>query len=267
MEITKKRALITGASSGIGLECARLFAKQHCNLLLLARNGDALEKLAEELVDQYGVNVDILVEDVCETKQLQEHLLTYIDQKPIQIAIINHGVGQFGRFVHTSWDQIEPVLNTNITGAAAIAHSVLPSMVEAEEGSVVFISSILGKRSVANNAAYCASKFALHGLADALRLEVRPHGVHIGIVAPSRTETGFRDRMMVSEEPGKPVVSQVSDHPSVVAKHVLRCIRKRKREIVVSVWGKLFSYIGYHFPRSSDMILARAVPKPSPIKE
>lgn len=267
MEIKNKRALITGASSGIGLECARLFAKQQCNLLLLARNEEALRTIARDISSQFGVEVDVLPADVRDIAQLQKQLLQCITEKPVQIAIINHGIGQYGRFANTSWDKIETVLRTNIDGAIAVAHSVLPGMIEEKQGSLVFISSILGKRSVANNAAYCASKFALHGLADALRLEVRPFGVHVGIVAPSRTETGFRERMLISEHPGKSIVAQVSDPPSRVAKQVLRCVRKRKRELVVSFGGKFFSYFGYHFPRSSDWILSRTVPEPGSLNK
>jgi len=261
MNIENKRVLITGASSGIGKETAMLFASHGASLVLAARRANALEELASTLRETYRCNADILPLDASETQSARNAVQTYLLDHPIDIAIVNHGIGQYGRFAQSAWSDLEPVLLTNFIGAANIAHTVLPGMVERKQGSVVFISSVLGKRAVPNNAAYCASKFALHGLADALRLEVRKSGVHIGVVAPSRTDTPFFRSMKYSERQGKPAFQQFNP-PSFVAGQIYRCVAEEKREIIVSLPGKVFCAAGYHFPRLTDWILARKVPVP-----
>ena len=261
MNVKGKRALITGASAGIGKETAKLFASKGCNLLLLARDAERLQELQASLHTEYGIDADILPQDVSEPKQLLDRLEAYQKTRQIDIAIANAAQGQYGRVANTSWDEMEPILRINIDGAIATARGVVQQMIQRGSGSIIFVSSILGKRSMQNNAVYCATKFALHGFADGLRLEVKKSGVHVGMVCPSRTATEIRERMIYSERPVNPPM-QVTDPPEVAAKAILRCVERRCRENIVSLPGKAFAYVGYHFPRISDFLLSRSVPEP-----
>ncbi|MDT8325410.1 MAG: SDR family NAD(P)-dependent oxidoreductase, partial [Bacteroidota bacterium] len=180
----------------------------------------------------------------------------------IDVGIINAGMGQYGPFAASPWRDIEPLLRLNIDGALATARALLPGMRERRRGSIVLVSSTLGKRAVPYNAAYCASKYALHGFSDALRLELRPYGIHVGVVCPARTDTDFFSRMTYSV-PQQKSRNVPTSSPGRVADAIIRCIRRRRREVVVSPEGKLFAFVGSHFPRLTDAILFYSVPRPT----
>ncbi len=256
-----KTVLITGASRGIGRSTAELFAREGASLILLSRDRDALESLAKNLREKYSVEVRVAAQDLTRTAEARILLAGIIEETGrIDIAICNAGIGQYGPVSRTAWKDIDHVLRLNVEGALLVAHALLPGMVRRRCGSIVFISSALGKRTVPYNAIYCASKFALHGFADALRLEVKSAGVHVGVVCPARTSTPFHDAILFSTERRTQRRVPVSS-PEKVARAILLCVLRRRREIVVSLGGKFFSYVGLHFPRIADMIISRAVPK------
>lgn len=255
-----KRTLITGASSGIGRAAALRFAEAGSDLLLLGRDRPRLETAAAEIGAQTGVRIHLLTADIADTGTLRTVIADAIAERPVDVVIANAGFGQYGPFALSPWTDIEAVLRTNIDGTMATVHAVLPSMLARKAGSVILISSVLGKRAIQWNAAYCASKFALHGFADAIRLELRPHGVHVGVVCPARTSTDFFSRMIFSH-PQERRREVPESPPSRVAEAILRTVLRRRRETVVSAGGMLYAYAGYHFPRVSDHILSLAVPR------
>lgn len=251
--------LITGASAGIGRSVAREFAAHGSDLLLLSRDGGRLKELADNLALEHRVNAEILVQDVSECDGLMSAVTTAAERRPVHTAIINAGIGQYGAFAFAPWEHIETVLRTNLLGAIATARAVLPPMVARRSGSVVFISSVLGRRAIQWNAAYTAAKFGMNGFADALRLEMRGHGVHVAVVNPARTATEFYRRMIYSHIQHR-TRKVPESHPDTVARAIYGAVRHRRREVTISLGGKLFVFAGRHFPRLTDAILARAVP-------
>ncbi|MBR9976273.1 MAG: SDR family NAD(P)-dependent oxidoreductase [Bacteroidetes bacterium] len=253
--------VITGASEGIGRATAARFAAEGHDLLLVARSGDRLASLADDLRSAHGIVCGVLVADVRDAAALRPALTAALQRRPIAAAVVNAGIGLYGPFARSAWTDIENLLRTNFDGAFATASAVLPLLLAQRGGSLVFISSIIGKRALPYNAAYCATKQGLLGLADALRLEARPYGVHVGVVCPARTDTPFFDRMTYAV-PQTTRRNVPTNPPEMVAAAVLRCVRRRRREIVVSTAGKLFAFVGWHFPRLSDYLLYRNVPRP-----
>lgn len=261
MKHNRQTVLITGASEGIGRATANLFAAQGYDLILLARNLARLEELAADLASQYAINCIPLQADVRDAEEVWQRLGQLIEGKSLAAAIINAGVGLYGPFAETNWEDTARLLRTNLDGALACTRAVLPVFRRQRAGSLVLISSTIGKRAIPYNAVYCATKQALHGFADALRLELKPWGVHVGVVCPARTATAFFDRMSYAV-PQKSRRNIPTDTPETVARAILHCVRLRRREVVVSTVGKLFSFVGYHFPRLSDYLLYRNVPRP-----
>lgn len=254
-------AVITGASEGIGRATAGLFAAEGHDLLLVARSGDRLTSLAAELRSRHGIGCEVLVADIRDAAAFRSALTDALRDRRIAAVVVNAGVGLYGPFAATPWRDIQNLLRTNFDGAFATASAVLPLLLAQRGGSLVFVSSIIGKRAMPYNAAYCATKQGLLGLADALRLEARPYGVHVGVVCPARTDTPFFERMTYSV-PQTTRRNVPTNPPEMVAAAVLRCVRRRRREIVVSAAGKLFAFVGWHFPRLSDYLLYRNVPRP-----
>jgi short-subunit dehydrogenase len=142
-------------------------------------------------------------------------------------------------------------------------------MVDRGRGRIVLVSSVVGKRGTPNYAAYSGSKFALHGIADALRPELSGTGVTVGIVCPSSTTTQFDERKMRAGVPQNKV--RVQRHSAAsVARAITRMARSRRREVVLSAEGRLMVLVNALSPRLMDWILAKtlvrrgATPPPRP---
>ena len=255
------RALITGATAGIGRSTASLFAALGCDLMLIARRNELLQAFAAQLHNEHGIEVLPLCADVSDIAALKEVLGITLEQHPVDIAILNAGIGLYGPFAATAWKEVEKVLRTNIDGAMGVTRMVIPQMLARRKGSIVFVSSVLGKRAIPWNTVYCASKQALHGFADGLRLEVRRHGVHVGIVAPARTSTDFfKSRVYSAPQTKQRKVPESS--PDIVAQAILKNVLGKRRETAVTFYGRLFCFFGYHFPRTCDFIFSRFMPSP-----
>ncbi len=253
--------LITGATEGIGRATASLYAARGYDLLLLARGSDRLSQLSTSLSDAHGVECYTLQADVQKAEELIPLIGNALSGKPLAAAIICAGIGLYGPFSRTDWSDSENVLRTNFDGAMATARAVLPQLEAQRSGSLIFISSTIGKRAIPYNAVYCATKQGLLGFADALRLEVKAKGIHVGVVCPARTDTPFFERMTYAV-PQTKRREIPTNPPEMVAEAIFRCMRGRKREIVVSTAGKLFAFVGYHFPRLTDYLLYHNVPRP-----
>jgi short-subunit dehydrogenase len=254
-------ALITGAGSGIGEATAARFAKAGYNCILLGRTSRRLELVANAITNEHGGEHTILTADVSKGEDYLRALAPRISSQPPDVAIVNAGIGLYGPVSATDWSDVNGIVRTNIDGALATVHAVLPSMLRRGGGSIVLVSSVLGKRALAYNAVYSASKAALHGFADALRLEVRQSGVHVGVVCPARTDTPFFQNMTYAVPQTRRRAVPTSA-PEVAAEAMYRCVQRRKREVVISAGGKLFVFAGVHFPRLMDFVLSRMVPTP-----
>lgn len=262
MQLKDSTVLVTGASEGIGRATALRLAAMGCHVIAASRSVPRLDSLRQTIEADGRGSCEVLPIDLTRPEDALRRLEELSARVAVDVGIVNAGMGQYGPFAASPWKDIEPLLRLNIDGALATARALLPGMRERRRGSIVLVSSTLGKRAVPYNAAYCASKYALHGFGDALRLELRPYGIHVGVVCPARTDTAFFNRMAYSVPQGKSRRVPTSS-PDRVADAVIRCVRRRRREIVVSPEGKLFAFVGSHFPRLTDTLLYHSVPRPS----
>ncbi len=262
MQFKDSTALITGASEGIGRATALRLSAMGCHVIAAARSVPRLESLREEIAAGGNGSCEILPLDLMRPADALRILEELCQRTAVDVGIVNAGMGQYGPFAASPWEDVEPLLRLNIDGALLTVRALLPGMRKRRRGSIVMISSTLGKRAVPYNAAYCASKYALHGFSDALRLELRPENIHVGVVCPARTDTAFFNRMTYSVPQGESRRVPTSS-PDRVADAVIRCIRRRRREVVVSPEGALFAFVGSHFPRLTDILLYHSVPRPT----
>jgi|SRR5579872_78974 len=176
-------AVVTGASSGIGAAVARALSASGRPLLLLARRQEKLEALglAGAVVD--GVDV-VDPEAVRRSVNEAESRLG-----PAEVLVNCAGVLHLGEFLSQAPDLVRQTLEVNVIGVANAIRAVLPSMLERRSGTIVNISSVAGRRGFADHVAYCASKHAVEGLSEALRMEVAPRGVRVIVVAPGVVDT------------------------------------------------------------------------------
>ncbi len=249
-----KVVIITGASSGIGLALAKAFAKEKAKVVLAARNIDKLQEISKTLnTDNLTVKTDVSNEDDC--KNLINK--TIIKFGKIDILINNAGISMRSLIIDTETSVIKKLMDVNFWGTVYCTKYALPHLLETK-GSVIAVSSIAGYKGLPARVGYSSSKFAIHGFMDVLRIENLKTGLHVMILAPGFTKSNIRftalkgdgsvqgetprdeDKMMTAEE---------------VAKHTLKAIKKRKRELILTSQGKLTVLLNKFFPKMMDKMV------------
>jgi len=258
---TPLRALITGASSGIGEATAYRFAREGARLALLARREDRLRRVAER-VRELGGEPLVLVADVAS----REGVAVAVARAEaafggLDVLVNNAGFGLYA-FLETVRDEdLKRIFAVNTFGALYAIQAVLPGMKRREKGVVVNVSSIVGKRALPMTGAYGATKFALQGLSESLRLELRGTGVRVSVVCPGYTETEFSQAAVNYGFPRQKPRSRVMS-AAAVAEVIWSCTRGPRREVVLTSAGKFLVGLNRFFPGAADWVLSRYMKLP-----
>ncbi len=189
--MTKKTALITGASSGIGKATALRFAQEGINLVLCGRNSQALSTLKTSLEQSVKVHVLIFdVRDKVAVKSALNHLPTEFSK--IDILINNagnaHGLDPIQSGSLDDWDAM---IDGNVKGLLYVSQPIIQQMIKTQGGHIIHIGSTAGKEVYPNGNVYCASKHAVDALNKAMRMDLNPFGIRVGAIHPGLVETNF----------------------------------------------------------------------------
>ncbi len=187
-----KTALVTGASSGIGLDMTCLLAAAGCNLILVARREELLTKLANDLAEKHGIQIHVLAADLADydaAERLVERIETL--EKSVDLLVNNAGVGIGGDFIDCDWPRIQAMLQLNVMTLTVLTHLLLPSMIRNSSGDVLLISSGVAYSPMPGFAAYGASKAFVTSFGQALGCELQGTGVNVTVVHPGATESEF----------------------------------------------------------------------------
>jgi short-subunit dehydrogenase len=184
-------ALITGASSGIGLEMARLMAADKVDLVLVARSEDKLQVLADELKSKHEVAVQVVAVDMASLDAAQT-VVDALAGKPIDYLVNNAGFGDFGAFVERDWVKLNEMLQLNITALTQLTHLLLPAMVARSSGRILNVASTAAFQPGPWMAVYYATKAYVLSFSDALSYELRKTGVSVTTLCPGATVSGFQ---------------------------------------------------------------------------
>lgn len=211
-------AVVTGASSGIGRALAVALARQGARVGAVARRADLLAGLAEE-ARAAGGTLEVATADVSDraglaaaVRQLEAAL------GPTDLLIANAGVSHHTGAEEMNVPMVEEILRVNFLGVVYAAEAVLPGMLARGRGHVVGVSSLAAFKGLPGAAAYCASKAALNGYLEGLRIELRPRGVAVTAVCP-----GFVNTAIVANNPPMPFLLE----PDAAAARILRALRRR----------------------------------------
>ena len=194
-ELAGKTALVTGASSGLGVEFARQLANAGCHLIITARREDRLVALKEELATSHPeISVDVIVMDLA-GRDAAQHLYAEITgwERPVDILINNAGYGIFGWFLDSDWDELEAMIRVNTLVPQELTHLFGRDMVERGYGKVLIVSSMIGFQATPTYAAYASAKSLSMHFGEALNLEFRGSGVTCTVLSPGVTRTEFLD--------------------------------------------------------------------------
>ncbi|MCY9589093.1 3-ketoacyl-ACP reductase [Paenibacillus chitinolyticus] len=229
MELKNKTAIITGAGKGIGKAAAAALAKEGVNLGLLARSTADLEALQKELSGTYGVNVFYASADISKPSEVQQAISSLTGELGhVDILINNAGIAQFGTVADMDPEQWERIIQVNLMGTYYVTRAVLPGMIQQNSGNIINVASTAGERGFATGSAYCASKFGVLGLTEALMQEVRKSNIRVTALTPSTVNTdlasnaglkiGDEDRMMQPEDVAELITTTLKLPPRVFIK-------------------------------------------------
>jgi uncharacterized protein len=188
-----KTALITGASSGIGYELARLFARDGYNLVLVARNQKQLVQIADELKEKHGVSVKVIAKDLSAVSAPEE-VFTELQQESIEIDVLvnNAGVATYGLFSETDLGAELRMMQVNIVTLTHLTKLLLPGMLQRRRGKILNVASTAAFQPGPLMAAYYATKAYVLSFSEALANELHGTGVNVTVLCPGPTESGFQ---------------------------------------------------------------------------
>lgn len=251
-----KVALVTGASSGIGAAAARALAGEGVRVALLARRKERLEAVADEIRRQPGQALACPA-DVTDRGAVQaavERLLSHWGR--IDLLVNNAGRGMAAPFEATTPEELRALMEVNLVGVLTVTQAVLPAMLKQRSGHVINVSSVVGRRAVPFRSAYAASKFALVGLSEALRSELRGSGIHVSLVYPIYTETEFHDAELKKVEPRRYGPVQSADR---VARAIARCARRPRPEVYPYRPARILAVLSALAPGPVDWMITRLI--------
>jgi short-subunit dehydrogenase len=188
-----KTALITGSSSGLGKEFARIHASNGNDLVLVARSKDKLEALKLELEKQFGISVYVIVKDLSDQyapKSVYDEIKTH--KITVDYLINNAGFGDFGLFAETDWEKQLEMINLNVTCLTYLTRLFLPDMIKNKSGKILNIASTAAFQPGPTMSVYFATKAFVLSFSEAIANELKGTGVTVTALCPGATETGFK---------------------------------------------------------------------------
>lgn len=192
MQATENTALVTGASAGIGAEFCRQLAPRCRRIIVVARRGEKLDRLAEELGDR--VEIRPVVADLSRAEGRDRVVRAMNELGPVDLLVNNAGIGIFGPFHETRLEDQQTQVDLHITATLALTHAVLPGMIERGRGTIINLSSTAAFSGKPNAMVYCGTKAFLNLFSRGLQEEVAEHGIRVQSLCPGFTYSEFHDR-------------------------------------------------------------------------
>ena len=255
MDLKNKTVVITGASSGIGKACAEEFARRGANLVLGARQFVTLCEIAQQLEKDFKVRAVAVQCDVSREEDC-EHLIKQakLSFNRIDVLINNAGISMRALFRDLDLVVIKNLMDINFWGTVYCTKFALPELLK-NKGSVVGVSSIAGYRGLPGRTGYSASKFAMNGFLEALRVENLKTGRHVMIAAPGFTASNIRNTALAKDGTSQGETSMDEGKMMTaeeVAKVIADGVEKRKRTLIMTSQGKLAVLMNKFLPAWVD---------------
>lgn len=251
-----KVMIITGASSGIGLACARLFASRGALLVLASRNIGKLNQIAEEVTDDPSrilcVKTDVSVEEDC--RNMIDAAVRKFGR--IDVLVNNAGISMRAPFADVDLKVIKRLMDVNFWGTVYCTKYALPWLV-ASKGSVVGVISTAGYAGLPGRTGYATSKFAIRGFLETLRMEHQDDGLHVMVFAPGYTMSNVRNAALLAdgrEQGYSPKEEEKLMSAEAVAEKMAKGLRKRRREMILTALGFWDVWFYKRIPRIMDKI-------------
>lgn len=253
-DLAKQNIVITGASSGIGAMLAKKVANHGARPIVIARSEDKLRKLCESINEEEDVDCKYYPLDVSQFAEVERVFQTIMNEiGPIDILVNNAGFGIFEPFSEANFSEIIEMFDVNVFGLFACTKAVLPSMLERNRGHIINIASQAGKIATPKSSVYSATKHAVLGFTNSLRMELVSTNIHISAVNPGPIETNFFAKADKSGNYVKNVRKYMLDADYVATK-IVELMMKPKRELNLPYWMNYGSILFHLFPNLFEKV-------------
>jgi len=253
-KIADKVIIVTGASSGIGRATAVALGREGAKLALVARRENRLRELEAEI----GRDALVLPLDLRDKQQVEQMIRSTADRfGRIDVLINNAGFGFMGSVESTPQSVVREIFDLNFDAPLLACQLVIPLMKRQGGGHIINVSSVVGRRGLPLNGIYCATKFALDGISESLRIELKDLNIDVSIISPSSTESEFGDHVRRGDVQArfKPVWQvQTAEQ---VADSIVRCIKDPKIEVFPHRISRLVAWCNALAPSLLDRIVMR----------
>lgn len=242
-------ALITGASKGIGKSIATLLAVKKYNLLLVARSGDELAQLKEDLTAAYAIQVDLLAIDLSLPGAALE-VADWCREKAYTVSILvnNAGFGLWGNFDQLSIDEQLNSIQLNINTVTELTFRLLPSLRTCKQSYILNISSTAAYQALPTLAVYAATKAYVLSFSRAIRMELQHTSVSVTCISPGPVATGFAERAGLSVI--KDLAEKFNMDPDQVAAFALKAMFSKKSEVIPGFTNQVSAYANRFLPKA-----------------
>ena len=253
--VAGKWALVTGGSSGLGVDFARELADRSMNLILVARREEKLAEVRDQLLEDYGIEVEILPRDLS-ARDAPRQLYKELKDRGLEIEVLinNAGFGLYGKFQDQELDHIQDMIDLNVRTLTSLTHLVLPEMLERGSGYVLQVASNGAFQPSPGYAAYGGTKSFVHSFSQAVSYELRDTPVQMTVVSPGPARTEFHD---VSSQGRDSWYIQLTLMPSEkVARIGVQALFRGKSGVVPGWINAAAAWLAQHLPRRWAAALA-----------
>lgn len=251
-------ALITGASGGIGLELARVFAQADCNLVIVARSEQKLADLAAELEAKHGITVNVIVKDLSEPASPDE-IYAELQAKGISIDILvnNAGFADYGLFAQSDLDKQLRMMQVNMVTLTHLTRLLVPGMIERGQGKILNLASTAAFQPGPLMSVYYATKAYVLSFSEAIANELKDAGVTVTALCPGPTASGFQTR--ANMEDSKLVNNQEIMDAATVARAGYQGLMAGDTVVIPGLKNRLLALVPRFLPRDMVAQLTRNV--------
>ncbi|MFV0481631.1 MAG: SDR family NAD(P)-dependent oxidoreductase [Campylobacteraceae bacterium] len=255
--INDKTVIITGASSGLGRELALQLSRQNTTLILCARRVEKLELVKKECAKYTKKDIFVIELDLCDEESIEVAVKTIKGcVKKVDILINNAGFGYFKKFVDFDMKVAKNMFDTNLLGAMKFSQSFVKMMIEQKEGHIINVASQAAKAPLPELSIYSATKYAVVGFSNCLRLELKKYNVKVTTVNPGPIDTEFFDNANSSRE-FVDKAKAITLHVNTVARRIINAIGTNKREVNMPFILELTTKFYNLFPFFGDFVILK----------